>query len=113
MAASCRRERQNGGLKGSEKRQKTCQKQCRKTHGILMHAGSEHLTKNEPQYCQMQKVDENDAKNSSEKWRPNVLKNGAQREAKTTQDPDKLPTKSRHGARDPPRREKEAKIDPK
>ena len=52
MAASCRRERQNGGLKGSEKRQKTVPKQCRKTHGILMHIGSENLTKNEPKCCQ-------------------------------------------------------------
>ena len=45
MAASCRRERQNGGLKGSERQQKTVPKQCRKTHDILMHFGSEHLTK--------------------------------------------------------------------
>ena len=43
MAASCRRERQNGGLKGSEKQQKTVQNQCGKTHGILMHVGSEIL----------------------------------------------------------------------
>ena len=43
MAASCRRERQNGGLKGSEKRQKTVPKQCRKTHVILMHVGNENL----------------------------------------------------------------------
>ena len=59
------------------------------------------------------KVDEKNAENSIEKWRPNVPKNGAQREAKTTQDPDKLPTKSRHGARDPPRRQKGGKKEPK
>ena len=47
MAASWRRERQNGGLKGSEKGKKTVPKQCRKTHGILMHVGSENLTKND------------------------------------------------------------------
>ena len=61
----------------------------------------------------IQKVDEKNAENSIEKWRPNVPKNGAQREAKTTQDPDKLPTKSRHGARDPPRRQKGGKKEPK
>jgi len=60
----------------------------------------------------IQKVDEKNAENSIEKWRPNVPKNGAQREAKTTQDPDKLPTKSRHGARDPPRRQKGGKKEP-
>ena len=57
----------------------------------------------------IQKVDEKNGENSIEKWRPNVPKKGAQREAKTTQDPDKLPTKSRHGARD----HRDAKKEPK
>ena len=51
MAASCRRERQNGGLKGCERQQKSDPKQCRKTHSILMHFGSEELTTSEQKCC--------------------------------------------------------------
>ena len=38
---------------------------------------------------------------------------GAQREPKTTQDPDNFPTTSRHGPRDPQRLQKGANMEPK
>ena len=100
MAASCRRERQNGGLKGSEKRQKTVPKQCRKTHGILMHIGSENLTKNEPKCCQkpfkklMKKTPKTASKNGGQMYRKMEPK-GRQRRPKTPtscrQNPDMEP----------------------
>ena len=100
MAASCRRERQNGGLKGSEKRQKTVPKQCRKTHGILMHVGSEHLTQNEPKCSQkpfkklMKKTPNTASKNGGQMYRKMEPK-GRQRRPKTPtscrQNPDMEP----------------------
>ena len=110
MAASCRRERQNGGLKGSEKRQKTVPKQCRKTHGILMHVGSEKLTKNEPTCCQkpfkkfMKMTLKTASKNGGQMYRKMEPK-GRQRRPKTPtscrQNPDMEPGTPRDAKKEP------------
>ena len=111
MAASCRRERQNGGLKGSEKRQKTAPKQCRKTHGILMHVGSEDLTKNERKCCQKpfkklmkKKTLKTASKNGGQMYRKMEPK-GRQRRPKTPtscrQNPDMEPGTPRDAKKEP------------
>ena len=110
MAASCRRERQNGGLKGSGRQQKTVSKQCRKAHGILMHFGSEHVTQNEPTCCQkpfkklMKKSLKTASKNGGQMYRKRKPK-GRQRRPKTPtscrQNPDMEPGTPRDAKKEP------------
>ena len=122
MAASCRRERQNGGLKGSEKRQKTVPKQCRKTHGILMHVGSENLTKNDQKCCQkpfkklMKKTLKTASKNGGQMYRKMEPK-GRQRRPKTPtscrQNPDMEPGTPRDAKKEPKWTQNGGKMQPK
>ena len=111
MAASCRRERQNGGLKGSERQRKTVPKQCRKTHDILMHFGSENLTKSEPK-CRQKPF-----KKSMKKSLTTASKNGGQMyrkmEPKGRQRRPKTPTSCRQNPDMEPGTPRDAKKEPK
>ena len=75
MAAACRRERQNGGLKGSEKTTKNSPKTVSKNTWLFDACWERKSYKKRPKILPktIQKVDEKNAENSIEKWRPNQV----------------------------------------